>query len=113
VLLPGVWLNAMTIALSALLVGGTFMVITLAGVQEMRARSPAHATRLVGRITAAFALGQTAGPVTSALLLQQPALGARALPLALQIAAAGLLASGAWLWLRTPDSSTKKEIANA
>jgi MFS family permease len=97
----------------ALLVGGTFMVITLAGVQEMRARAPTHAGRLVGRITAAFALGQIAGPVTSALLLQQPTLGARALPLALQLAAGGLLASGAWLWRRTSHSSIQKEIANA
>ena len=33
VLLPSLWLNLATVAASALLVGGTFMVITLAGVQ--------------------------------------------------------------------------------
>lgn len=113
VLLPSLWLNGATIAASALLVGGTFMVITLAGVQEMRARAPAQAARLVGRITAAFALGQIAGPVTSALLLQWPALRDRALPLALQGAALALLASAGWLWRRTSQQSRNKETANA
>jgi predicted MFS family arabinose efflux permease len=100
VLLPSLWLNGATIAASALLVGGTFMVITLAGVQEMRGRAPAQATALVGRITAAFALGQIAGPVLSALLLQVPALGARGLAFALQVAACSLFASAWWLWRR-------------
>jgi MFS family permease len=113
VLLPGLWVNGATIALSALLVGGTFMVITLAGVQEMRARAPAQAARLVGRITAAFAFGQIAGPALSALLLQWPALHSRGLSLALQAGALGLLASGAWLWRRATPSSNPKEIAHA
>lgn len=98
VLLPGLWLNRVTIAASALLVGGTFMVITLAGVQEMRARAPANAAALVGRITAAFALGQIAGPVLSALLLRVPGLGAGGLAFALQVAACSLFASAWWLW---------------
>lgn len=113
VLLPSLHVDGATIALSALLVGGTFMVITMAGVQEMRARAPAQAARLVGRITAAFALGQIAGPVCSALLLQVPLLAERALPLALQAGALGLLASAAWLWRRATPSRTAKEIANA
>jgi predicted MFS family arabinose efflux permease len=114
VLVPSVWLDGATIALSALLVGGTFMVITLAGVQEMRARAPADAARLVGRITAAFALGQIAGPVASALLLKVPALATHGLAVALQAAALCLLASGAWLWRRTMHTTHRKEeIANA
>lgn len=113
VLLPSLRVDGATIALSALLVGGTFMVITMAGVQEMRARAPARAARLVGSITAAFALGQIAGPVCSALLLQVPALADRALPLALQAGALGLLASAAWLWRRATPSQAAKEIANA
>lgn len=95
VLLPALAANVWTIAASALLVGGTFMVITLAGVQEMRARAPAQAARLVGRITAAFALGQIAGPVVSALLLR---VGPQGLSLALLAGAAALFTSGAWLW---------------
>jgi MFS family permease len=113
VLLPSVWLNGGTIALSALLVGGTFMVITLAGVQEMRARAPAAAAALVARITAAFALGQIAGPVVSALLLQWSALRERGLPIALQLGALGLLASGAWLWRRAFHPHSKEETAHA
>jgi MFS family permease len=114
VLLPSVCLNGATIALSALLVGGTFMVITLAGVQEMRARAPAGAPRMVARITAAFALGQIAGPVASALLLQWPALREHGLSVALQLGALGLLASGAWLWRRAfPSCPNKEETAHA
>ena len=106
VLLPALWVNAATIAASALLVGGTFMVITLAGVQEMRARAPAQAARLVGRITAAFALGQIAGPVASALLLRT---GPNGLALALGAGAATLFASGAWLW-RSASHRTLPEM---
>ena len=95
VLLPALLANLWTIAASAVLVGATFMVITLAGVQEMRARAPAHAARLVGRITAAFALGQIAGPVTSALLLRVSTQG---LVIALAAGAAALFTTGAWLW---------------
>jgi hypothetical protein len=80
----------------------------------MRARAPADAGRLVGRITAAFALGQIAGPVASALLLEVPALGTRGLAAALQLAATCLLASGAWLWRRTMHTTPcKEEIINA
>lgn len=109
-LLPSVWLNGATIAASALLVGGTFMVITLAGVQEMRARAPAHAARLVGQITAAFALGQIAGPVVSALLLQ---LGDGGLDLALQAGACSLFASALWLSRRALARPLSKETAHA
>jgi hypothetical protein len=112
VLLPALWLNAFTLAACALLVGGTFMVITLAGVQEMRARAPADATRLVGRITAAFALGQIAGPLLPALL-HQAGLGPRALPVSLELGAVGLLASGAWLWRRALSTSPSQETAHA
>jgi hypothetical protein len=89
------------------------MVITLAGVQEMRARAPAAAAGLVARITAAFALGQIAGPVLSALLLQWPALRDRGLPIALQLGALGLLASGAWLCRRAFHPPPKEETVHA
>ncbi|MBC5785666.1 YbfB/YjiJ family MFS transporter [Ramlibacter sp. USB13] len=110
VLLPSLWVNGATIALSALLVGGTFMVITLAGVQEMRSRAPDDAVRWVGRITAAFALGQIAGPVLSALLLQTPVFASRGLALALQAAALALLASGAWLWRRASPTTSQETV---
>jgi hypothetical protein len=113
VLLPGLWRNGWTIAASALLVGGTFMVITLAGVQEMRSRAPAQAAQGVGRITAAFAVGQIAGPVLSALLLQVPALRERGLALGLQAGALGLVLSAAWLWRLATRNHPSTETAHA
>jgi MFS family permease len=84
----------------------------LAGVQEIRARARGDATRLVGFMTAAFAIGQIAGPVASALLLRvSPAHG---LDLALQAGAASLFASAAWLWRATPPiSSPQPETSHA
>jgi MFS family permease len=58
------------IALSALLVGGTFMVITMAGMREAQAVAGAQAARLMAVLTAAFAAGQIAGPVFVSLLVQ-------------------------------------------
>jgi hypothetical protein len=100
VLLPSLWLSGWTIAASALLVGGTFMVITLAGVQEIRTLDPTRSTALVGRMTAAFALGQIAGPVLASLLLQRPGLRDQGLALSLQASALALVASAAWLFRR-------------
>jgi predicted MFS family arabinose efflux permease len=112
VLLPAIWSNAWTITFSALLVGGTFMIITLAGVQEMRARaaSPAHAATLVGRITAAFALGQIIGPMVATLLLRASSQG---LALALATGAAALFATGAWLWHSTSRPTLSQELPHA
>jgi predicted MFS family arabinose efflux permease len=46
----------------AVCVGGTFMVVTMASMQEARRRSSGGSTTLVSAMTAAFALGQLAGP---------------------------------------------------
>jgi MFS family permease len=51
------------IMLAALFVGGTFMVNTMAGMQEARAAAGADATPLMAAMTAAFALGQITGPI--------------------------------------------------
>jgi hypothetical protein len=97
VLLPSLWLNMGTIALAALFVGGTFVVVTLAGVQEARALAVGNPTALVARMTAAFAFGQLAGPILSTVLTYLHIPVATALDVALQIAATGLLLSAAWL----------------
>ena len=111
VLLPACWTNAWTIAASALLVGGTFMVITLVGVQEMRARAATsgEAAARVGHITAAFALGQIAGPVVAAILLR---FGPDGLTLALGTGAAALFATSAWLWRSSRPVLVVKELLN-
>jgi len=113
VLLPSLWLSGLTVALSALLVGGTFMIVTMAGVQEIRARTSGNPTALVARMTTAFALGQIAGPVASSLLLHLPALAANGLDLALQAGAASLLLSALWLWRKTRQPMLEKEISHA
>ncbi len=96
-LLPGLSAGVTSILLSALLVGSTFMVATLTGVQEIRARMPDQAGIWVGYLTASFALGQIAGPAAAALLLAHPALALAAMSLCLQAAAASLALSAAWL----------------
>ena len=58
------------ILLSALCVGGTFMVITMAGMREALNAAGPSAARLMAAMTAAFAAGQIAGPVFVSLLVQ-------------------------------------------
>jgi MFS family permease len=60
---PAVWPNITSVAISGICVGGTFMVITMAGIREAHRVSGAGAQRQVGAMTAAFALGQIMGPV--------------------------------------------------
>jgi MFS family permease len=104
VLLPAVWTSLASVTLAALLVGGTFMVITMVGMQEGRARADGQATRVLGRMTAGFALGQLAGPLVSAGIGRMTASEAGALKLALALSAFGLLASAVYLWrLRRHD----------
>ncbi|WP_342105350.1 YbfB/YjiJ family MFS transporter [Methylobacterium sp. SI9] len=61
--LPLVVQTLPAIALSAVLVGGTFMVATMAGLQLAREARPDNPTPLLARMTAAFAAGQIAGPL--------------------------------------------------
>jgi predicted MFS family arabinose efflux permease len=58
--------------ISALLVGGTFMVATMAGMQHARVVAGANATPLIGAMTAAFATGQVIGPLAVSALKHQP-----------------------------------------
>jgi hypothetical protein len=51
------------ILVSALLVGGTFMVITMAGLQEARRVAGRGSRSLIAAMTSAFAAGQIAGPL--------------------------------------------------
>ena len=74
---------------AALLVGGTFMVITMAGMQEARRIAGPNPRALMAAMTSAFALGQILGPMTVSLL-------SRGFAPALLLAAA-ILALGAFL----------------
>jgi predicted MFS family arabinose efflux permease len=68
VLAPVVSLNVATLLMAAVCVGGTFMIITMAGIREVMRVGGPQASRGVGMMTAAFALGQIAGPMTVSLL---------------------------------------------
>jgi hypothetical protein len=96
--LPTLLLAPLAIGAAALLVGGSFMVATMVGIQEGRALDPAQATTMVGRLTTAFAAGQFAGPAISGLLARFPAARGQSLTLTLWLAAALLVASAAYLW---------------
>jgi MFS family permease len=67
VLAPVVALNVVTLLIAAVCVGGTFMVITMAGIKEVLRVAGARASQGVGMMTAAFAVGQIAGPLTVSL----------------------------------------------
>jgi predicted MFS family arabinose efflux permease len=106
VVLPSLWLTPSTIAIAALLVGSTFMVATMIGLQEARARAPDNPMALLGLMTAAFAIGQLAGPVVSGTLDLLPLAHSAALGYALRLAALALAASGSYLWRHSHDGSS-------
>jgi MFS family permease len=105
--LPSVWLTPVTLAIAALLVGSTFMVVTMIGLQEARARAPGNPTALLGLMTAAFAIGQLAGPAVSGTLDLLPIGHNTALGYALQVAAFALALSAAYLWRHSYCSSSQ------
>ena len=81
------------ILLSAVLVGATFVTITLAGMQEARRIYGAAARPVMAAMTAAFAVGQLIGPVLVALAQEIP----QGFTIVLVTATAGLLVSAAAL----------------
>lgn len=98
VLLPAIWTSLGSVAIAALLVGGTFMVITMIAMQEARARAEGNVTAVLGRMTAGFAFGQLMGPIASAVIGRFTADFGTALNYALTLSAAGLLSSAFYLW---------------
>jgi predicted MFS family arabinose efflux permease len=67
VLAPVLTINMTTLLIAALCVGGTFMVITMVGIKELLRIDAPQAARGLGMMTAAFATGQIAGPLTVSL----------------------------------------------
>lgn len=63
VLIPALWSSVAAIVIAAVCVGGTFMVVTMMGMQEAQALGGPNARQLIAALTAAFATGQLAGPV--------------------------------------------------
>lgn len=71
--LPVFWHGITGTLLAGLFVGGTFMVITMAALREARAVAGAHAAPLIAAMTAAFATGQIAGPLSVSYLFDEGA----------------------------------------
>lgn len=89
VAVPLVSASLAAVLVSALLVGGTFMVATMTGMQEARRIAGAGARTLIAAMTSAFAAGQIAGPLVVGLF--------HSIPVSLVVATALLLASALFL----------------
>ncbi len=87
------------LAASALLVGGTFMVGTMAGLQWARELAPQQGTSLLAGMTSAFAAGQILGPLAVRAFGPQRWAGWDGVQWACAAATAVLALSAAWLAL--------------
>jgi predicted MFS family arabinose efflux permease len=100
---PVFWPGAPGILLAALCVGGTFVVITMVGLQEARMivarEGNANPSMLMAAMTAAFAAGQVAGPLSVSFLVGAGG-GTGGIAAALLIACAVLVAGAALLLKR-------------
>jgi len=92
---PVFWHGIGGIALAALCVGGTFVVMTMVGLQEARTIAGPQAPRLMAAMTAAFAAGQIIGPLSVSFMIG----AGGGFSAALLVACAALVA-GALLLLR-------------
>lgn len=101
VALPLLDRSGLAIGASACLVGGTFMVATMTGLRVARALVPQNPAPLVGRMTAAFALGQIAGPLAALALTRAPLGPWSGIDASLALACALLLATALWLHRRS------------
>jgi predicted MFS family arabinose efflux permease len=104
VLAPAIWINVPTLLVSAVCVGGTFMIITMAGIREALRLGGAPASLAVGVMTAAFGAGQIAGPLTVSLLGRT----GHAFAFASLLAAACLVAGNCVLMFAAPAAEPAK-----
>lgn len=96
------------LATSAVLIGGTFMVATMAGLQLAREARPSDPTPLLAQMTMAFAAGQIAGPLFVRLFGPGLRSGWDAMAWANAASTALLALTAAWLWRgNEPDHSPK------
>ncbi|KAI5916787.1 YbfB/YjiJ family MFS transporter [Thauera sp. 2A1] len=99
------------LAASAVLVGGTFMVTTMAGLQLARERMPGNPTPLLARMTTGFAAGQIAGPLLVRLIGDARIAGWDALGLASAAASLLLAITSIWLWRGGTASASRQPSA--
>ena len=86
--------------MGSLLLGLPFTAITFFGLQEVRRLRPATAPAFIGLLTAAYGVGQIAGPPLVALLLRHTPTTGAGFTLSLQMAASALLVGAAvFAWM--------------
>jgi predicted MFS family arabinose efflux permease len=103
VALPAITTHIASIIAAACCVGGTFMVVTMLGIETARASS-VQPRKLIAAMTAAFAAGQLAGPLAVSGLVESGAGFGHALLLS---AAALLIGITLLTQTRVPRESTK------
>ena len=103
---PVVWPTIGGIMVAAFLVGGTFMVSTMSGLQEAQLVAAPRATGLMAMMTAAFATGQIAGP----LLVTHTVGPGGDLSRPLLIACVLLMVSAGALWPHRPVGDTAVNV---
>src|SRR3546814_12021131 len=91
----------------AVCVGGTFMVITMLGMQEAQAAGGRQAKKLIAAVTAAFAAGQLIGPMLFSL---SHAWFNTDVNFALILATIGLVLGS--LWLLMPERDARPALAS-
>jgi predicted MFS family arabinose efflux permease len=106
VLAPVVSVNMITLLIAAVCVGGTFVVMTMAGIKELMRISGPQAARAVGMGTAAFAVGQIAGPLTVSLFAGSH----NAFQIPSIIAASALVISSVVLSADRPDTEPIRDL---
>lgn len=107
VILPAYAPGLSSIVVAALCVGGTFMVITMLGMQQAQASAGPRARGLMASLTAAFATGQLAGPVFFSMMHEH--LGG-SLADSLYVAAAALVAGCLLLLKPFPELAASGSI---
>jgi predicted MFS family arabinose efflux permease len=102
--MPAQWDGLFGIVCSTLCVGGTFLVITLAAMQEARRTAAGRAAVLIAVMTGAFAFGQLLGPLAVGLAGSS----SQALRVNLWLAATALLMGAVLLWL--PGARSRRTV---
>jgi len=98
--LPALWPGLTAILIAALLVGGTYMVVTMQGLREARRAAGDEATSFIAVMTAAFAIGQIAGPLVVSAVVHLP----HGFAATLLVAAAVVLLAAVSLWRSARDA---------
>ena len=103
-------------AIGSLMLGIPFTAITFFAMQEARRLRPATAASFMGLLTAAYGIGQVAGPPLVAVMLRRSATAGQGFTLSLEIAATALVIGAAmygWMARAYPRPAARQTTASA